>query len=145
MDKVRFGIVGCGNMGTGHAKNFAEGKIKNGVLTAACDINPKKLELFREKYGDSLQYFESTDEMFASGSCDCVIICVPHYDHPTLAISAMYHELHCIVEKPAGVYTLQVEEMMERAKTSDKVLGIMFNQRTNPAFRKMKQMIADQD
>ena len=143
MDKVRFGIVGCGNMGTGHAKNFAEGKIKNGVLTAVCDINPAKLDLFREKYGDTLQYFNSTDEMFKSGSCDCVIICVPHYDHPTLAISAMDHELHCIVEKPAGVYTLQVEEMMERAKTSDKVLGIMFNQRTNPAFRKMKQMIAD--
>ena len=143
MDKVRFGIVGCGNMGTGHAKNFAEGKIKNGVLTAVCDINPQKLDLFREKYGDALQYFNNTDDMFKSGSCDCVIICVPHYDHPTLAISAMDHELHCIVEKPAGVYTLQVEEMMERAKTSDKVLGIMFNQRTNPAFKKMKQMIAD--
>ena len=34
MDKVRFGIVGCGNMGTGHARNFREGKIENGVLTA---------------------------------------------------------------------------------------------------------------
>ena len=54
MDKVRFGIVGCGNMGTGHAKNFMDGKIKNGVLTAACDINPKKLQLFREKYGEEI-------------------------------------------------------------------------------------------
>ena len=42
MEKVRFGIVGCGNMGTGHANNFKNGKIINGVLTAVCDINPKK-------------------------------------------------------------------------------------------------------
>ena len=143
MEKVRFGIVGCGNMGTGHAKNFAAGKIVNGVLTAVCDVNPKKLDLFRETYGDTLKYYASTDEMFASGEVDCVIICVPHYDHPTLAISALDHNLHCIVEKPAGVYTLQVEDMLERAKTSDRILGIMFNQRTNPAFRMMKKMIAE--
>ena len=143
MDKVRFGIVGCGNMGTGHTKNFVAGKIPHGVVTAACDTNPKKLELYRERFGEEIKLFNTADEMFASGECDCVIICVPHYDHPTLAIKAMDSGLHCIVEKPAGVYTLQVEQMLERAKTSDKVLGIMFNQRTNPAFRKMKQYISE--
>ena len=143
MEKVRFGIVGCGNMGTGHAKNFAEGKIENGILAAACDINPKKLDLMREKYGDSIKYFSDAEEMFASGEVDCVIICVPHYDHPTLAIKALDNDINCIVEKPAGVYTLQVEEMLERAKKSDKILGIMFNQRTNPAFKMMKKMISE--
>lgn len=143
MEKVRFGIIGCGNMGTGHAKNFAEGKIVNGVLAAACDINPKKLELFKEKYGDTIKYFDNAEDMLSSGEVDCVIICVPHYDHPTLAIAALDHDVNCIVEKPAGVYTLQVEEMLERAKKSDKILGIMFNQRTNPAFRMMKKMIAE--
>ena len=143
MNKVRFGIIGCGNMGTGHAKNFAEGKIENGVLTAVCDINEKKLDMMKEKYGDTLKYFSSTDDLFTSGEVDCVIICVPHYDHPSLAISALDHNLNCIVEKPAGVYTLQVEEMLERAKKSDKILGIMFNQRTNPAFKMMKKMITE--
>ena len=33
MDKVRVGIVGCGNMGTGHTRNFLDGKIKNGYIT----------------------------------------------------------------------------------------------------------------
>jgi predicted dehydrogenase len=70
-----------------------------------------------------------------------VIICVPHYFHPDLAILAMDNNLHCIVEKPAGVYTLQVKEMLKRHETSDKVLGIMFNQRTNPVFKKMREII----
>ena len=130
-------------MGTGHARNFREGKIENGVLTAVCDINPNKFKHFKENFGDKLQYFNTAEEMFKSGLCDCVMICTPHYSHTDLAILAMDHDLHCIVEKPAGVYTLQVKEMLKRAETSDKILGIMFNQRTNPAFKTMKKMIED--
>ena len=143
MEKVRFGIVGCGNMGTGHARNFREGKIENGVLTAVCDINPNKFTHFKQNFGDSIAYFNSAEEMFESGMCDCVMICTPHYSHPELSISALDHNLHCIVEKPAGVYTLQVKEMLKKAENSDKILGIMFNQRTNPAFKTMKKMIED--
>ena len=143
MEKVRFGIIGCGNMGTGHSKHFREGTVKNGVLTAVCDINPKKFTGFKDRFGDSIAYFDTAEEMFKSGLCDCVIICTPHYSHTDLAISAMDHDLNCIVEKPAGVYTLQVKEMLARAEKSDKILGIMFNQRTNPAFKTMKKMIAE--
>ena len=143
MDKVRFGIVGCGNMGTGHARNFREGKIENGVLTAVCDINPNKFKHFKENFGDSISYFNSAEDMYKSGLCDCVMICTPHYSHPELSILALDCNLHCIVEKPAGVYTLQVKDMLDRAEKSDKILGIMFNQRTNPAFKTMKKMITD--
>lgn len=143
MEKVRFGIVGCGNMGTGHSKNFREGNVENGVLTAVCDINKKKLAAFEERFGDTIKYFDNAEDMFKSGECDCVIICTPHYSHPELAIAALDNDLNCIVEKPAGVYTLQVKEMLARAEKSDKILGIMFNQRTNPAFKTMKKMIAD--
>lgn len=141
MDKVRFGIVGCGNMGVGHAKNFLDGKIDNGVISAVCDIDADRFEFFKEKFGDTIKYFDNAEAMFKSGECDVVIICVPHYQHPELAILAMDNNLHCIVEKPAGVYTLQVKEMLERHKTSDRILGIMFNQRTNPIFKKMREMI----
>lgn len=143
MEKVRFGIVGCGNIGARHARNLNEGKVENGVLSAVCDINPAKLDAFRELYGDKIKYFATAEEMYKSRECDCVIIAVPHYDHPSLAMLALDEELHCVVEKPAGVYTLQVEEMIERSKKSDKILGIMFNQRTNPAFKKMREMIKD--
>ena len=143
MEKVRFGIVGCGNMGTGHSRHFREGNVTNGVLTAVCDINEKKFAGFKERFGDTISYFNNAEDMYKSGLCDCVIICTPHYSHTDLAILAMDYELNCIVEKPAGVYTLQVKEMLARAEKSEKILGIMFNQRTNPAFKTMKKMIAD--
>ena len=45
-----------------------------------------------------------------------------------------------LCEKPAGVYTAQVQEMNEMAaKHPEVVFGMMFNQRTNPAFIKMRE------
>ena len=49
--------------------------------------------------------------------------------------------LHVMVEKPAGVYTKQVREMNEAAKGAGVKFGMMFNQRTNPVFRKMRELV----
>ena len=35
MDKVRFGVVGIGNMGSSHCKWLDGGDVKNAVLAAA--------------------------------------------------------------------------------------------------------------
>ena len=70
------------------------------------------------------------------------MVCVPHYQHPTLAVDAMRHGLHVLVEKPAGVYTLQVREMNEEAdRHPELTFAVMFNQRTNCVYRKLKEMI----
>ena len=79
--------------------------------------------------------------MYASGLVDGVIIATPHYDHPSLVIKAFDNNLHALVEKPAGVYTKQVREMNEAAEKSDRVFGIMYNQRTNPLYQKMKDLV----
>ena len=34
MEKLRFGVIGVGNMGSTHSKNLAAGKVPNAVLTA---------------------------------------------------------------------------------------------------------------
>ena len=49
-----------------------------------------------------------------------------------------------LCEKPAGVYTLQVREMIAEAdKHPELTFGLMFNQRTNCVYRKIKQMVED--
>ena len=54
---------------------------------------------------------------------------------------AFNYGLNVLTEKPAGVHTKQVLEMNEAAKKSGKVFGIMFNQRTNPMYQKLREMI----
>src|SRR5690606_19416183 len=81
------------------------------------------------------------DEMYRSGKIDGVIIATPHYDHPELSIKAFHAGLHVLVEKPAGVYTKQVRKMNEEAERSGLVFGIMFNQRTNPLYLKLRELV----
>ncbi len=148
MDKVRFGILGFGNMGMAHSDSFAKGNVKDGVLTAVCDINPEKLKLAKDKYPD-IEVFATAAEMYSSGKIDAVIVSTPHYSHPTLSIEAFEAGVHVMCEKPAGVYTKQVKVMNEAAKKAAEksgiVFGIMFNQRTNCVYRKMKEMVDNGD
>jgi predicted dehydrogenase len=141
VDKVRIGVVGIGNMGSAHAKYLAAGDVPNAELTAVCDINPKRLEWARDNLGEHIKLFENAETLFESKAVDAVIIATPHYDHPPLAISAFKRGLHVLIEKPAGVYTKQVREMNEVAEKSGKVFGIMYNQRTNPVYQKLRDLI----
>lgn len=137
---IRFGIIGMGNMGTAHAKNFIDGKIKEMRITAVADIVPEKLEWSKENLPWAKRY-DTAEALIESGDVDAVIICVPHYSHPPLVIKALENNLHAVSEKPAGVYTKQVREMNEVAEKSDKTFALMFNQRTNCIYRKIKEII----
>ena len=140
MEQIRLGVVGYGSMGTGHVANIVNGKVPNMVMGAVCDIAPTRLNAVKESYPD-MPVFENATDLFQSGLCDAVIIATPHYDHPRLAMEAFEYGLHVITEKPAGVYTMQVKEMNEAAAKSDRKFGIMYNQRTNPVYQKLRQMI----
>lgn len=140
MKTVKIGIIGLGNMGTSHAKNIFSGKVPGMELGAICDIAEARRE-FAKKNFEGVGIFSSAEEMYASKTVDAVLIAVPHYDHPPLAVKAFESGLHVLTEKPAGVYTKQVLEMNEAAKKSGKIFGIMYNQRTNPVYQKLKQLI----
>ena len=140
MDKIKLGIIGYGNMGTSHARNIAEGKVPNVELVAVCDIDSARREVCAKNH-PTVELFDNFEALMQSGLCDSVLIAVPHYDHPTMAIRAFELGLNVLVEKPAGVYTKQVLEMNEAAKKSDKVFGIMYNQRTDRVYQRLKQMI----
>lgn len=143
MSGVRLGIVGMGNMGAGHARYILNGEVKGVTLAAVCDPSTDKLDEWKRRLGDEVAAYEHAEEMFASGKVDAVLIATPHYDHPALAIRAFERGLHVLIEKPAGVYTKQVREMNEAAAASGLVFGIMYNQRTNPMFQKLRRLIAD--
>lgn len=141
MEKVRVGVVGIGNIGAGHAQRIVNGEVFGCRLTAVYDANPERLKWTRENFGEEIQCFENFDAMLDSNVADAVLIATPHYDHPGMALRCFRSNLHVLVEKPAGVFTKQVREMNEAAAKSGKVFGIMYNQRTNPVYQKLRDMI----
>ena len=142
MRKVRLGIIGLGNMGSGYVKMIKAGDCPEVEITAVADLREDRREWFRTVYPE-VPVFEEGHQLIDSGLCEAVMIEVPHYHHPEFAIYAMKHGLHVLSDKPAGVYTKQVKEMNEEAaKHPELVFAIMFNQRTNPLYIKMKELVS---
>ena len=140
--KIRLGIIGIGNMGSGHARNILAGNCPDFELAAIADTDPARLAWAKENLSDKVLYFTDAEAMLDSGEIDACMVCVPHYDHPKYGIECIKRGIHVMVEKPAGVYTKQVREMMAEAdKHKDVVFGLMFNQRTNCVYRKMKELV----
>ncbi|WP_426454225.1 Gfo/Idh/MocA family protein [Paenibacillus sp. S-38] len=141
MEKVRLGVIGLGNMGSSHCHHIhVENKVPGLALGAVCDVSEARRE-WAQKHLPGVAVFENVTDMYKSGLIDSVLIAGLHYDHPAQAIEAFEHGLHVLVEKPAGVYTRQVLEMNEAAARSGKVFGIMYNQRTNPVFQKVRDLV----
>ena len=137
---VRLGIVGVGNMGSGHIANILAGRCPEIEVAAVADINPARLEYAKSKTPE-VAVFNTAEEMLDSGLIDAAIIAVPHYFHPKYVMECFKRGIHVMCEKPAGVYTKQVKEMNEAAKSAGVVFGMMFNQRTDCLYRKMRELV----
>lgn len=142
MDKIKLGIIGIGNMGSSHARNILNDKCPNIELVAVSDANQDRIEWAQKELSAEIKYFSSPEEMLDSGIINSCLIAVPHYDHTKYAIECMKRGIHVMVEKPAGVYTKQVREMnAEAEKHPEVVFGMMFNQRTNCVYRKLRELV----
>lgn len=135
-DFVRLGIIGLGNMGNAHAKTILEGQVPDVKLTAVADQNPALLA----KFGD-LERFGTGSELIQKGSVDAVLIATPHYTHTTLGKEALQQGLHVLVEKPISVHKADCEELIKAHTNPKQVFAAMFNQRTDPSFLKLRQLI----
>lgn len=139
--KVRIGIIGLGAQGSMYAKFITEGMVPNMEIGAIADIDPAKAAAVASQYPD-VPFFSDYLEMLDSGPVDAVVTCVPHYLHPQIGIEALERDVHALVEKPAGVYTKQVAELNAYAATKPELsFGIMFNQRNNPLYVRLKEIV----
>ena len=150
--KIRFGLIGIGAQGGAYA-GFLTGKAglpgmptpecpPHCELGALCDIDPEKEAMCKEKYPE-YPFFRDWKEMVASGTVDAVITTVPHYLHHEIAIYCLEHGMNVLVEKPAGVRAKDVMAMNKcAAEHPDVAFGIMFNQRTNKLYQRIKEIVA---
>ena len=64
--KIRLGVIGIGNMGSGHASRVADGECPDFVLTAVADINPARREWAAQRLGGEVAFFDDADAMLAA-------------------------------------------------------------------------------
>ena len=138
---VRMGVIGIGNMGTEHCRMLLAGRIPEAVLTAAADLRPDRRAWAGEHFPREVAVFDSAEALIASGRCDAVIVAVPHPSHPRVTVAALEGGLHVLCEKPIAVSTAEARCMAETARRTGKTFALMFNQRTNGLYRRMKALL----
>lgn len=133
---VRLGIVGVGAMGAHHARAVLADRVPGCVLSAVCDTDPKRLEPFAGVPG-----FSSDRDLIRSGRVDALLIATPHYAHTTIGVAALRAGLHVLVEKPISVHVSDAKKLIRAHRDPRQVFAAMFNQRTDPAFRRIRGMV----
>ncbi|MBQ8314099.1 MAG: Gfo/Idh/MocA family oxidoreductase [Clostridia bacterium] len=141
MNKLRLGVIGLGNMGSEHCRLVISGKAPEIELCCVADLRQERRAWAENTLPEKVKVYASGQELIDAAGCDAVIIAVPHYDHPVLAEAALKSGLHVLCEKPVAVYTAQVPPVLEAARESGKTFALMFNQRTNCVYRKMKEIL----
>jgi predicted dehydrogenase len=140
MQELRLGIIGLGNMGQFHASAIAAGKITDCRLAAVCDPDGRQLVRHLPARG-----FLSSSELINSGEIDAVLIATPHFSHTTIGIEALNAGLHVLIEKPLSVHKADCERLLAAHRGQKQVFAAMFNQRTDPYYLKLREMIRDDE
>lgn len=138
MAPLKLGIIGLGNMGGLHCRLLE--KISAIELSAICDADATRLEKAAARYG--VAAFNAPEALLDAEACEAVLVATPHYSHTTIGIEALKAGYHVLMEKPISVHKADAERLVRAHREPTQVFAAMFNQRTNPAYRKIRGMIA---
>ena len=107
MEKFRWAYIGSGNIAKSTARSITKG---DHCITAVYSRNAEKAAAFAKKYGAAV--FSTFDDLLKSDSFDGVYVATPHTSHLEYAVKAMQAGKPVLCEKPVGVTTDEVDEMI---------------------------------
>ncbi len=138
-ERIRFGIVGTGGIGTFHAAIMQQ--VAQVELVAVADIVPERAKAVGERFG--VAWHGSYDDLLARGDIDAITVCTPsglHAEHGILAARAGKHVLS---EKPMDVYVEKIDALVAACSAAGVTLGGIFQNRFPKALQELKRAIAD--
>ena len=141
MEKIRLGIIGIGNMGSEHCRLILSGQTPEIALTCVADPRQDRRDWAQQTLPAGTGIYADGMSLIRAHACDAVLIATPHELHPPLAEVALRAGLHVLSEKPAGVYTAQLHPVIAAAQETGRTYALMFNQRTNCVYRRLKALL----
>jgi predicted dehydrogenase len=122
-DRIRFGVIGCGGMGTGHLGELVKRADDDNVqVVGVCDVYQRRLNRAKGISGadGTLDYRRLLDR----DDIDAVLIATPDHWHAKIAIDAMASGKHVYVEKPMTHTVEQAIELREAVDRYGKLLQV---------------------
>jgi len=136
--QAQIGMIGCGGIAGAHLPNILSCQRLH--LRAAADIDPQRLDAFREK---SHCEYTTTDasEIFADETIDAVMICTSNDTHAELTIEALDAGKHVFVEKPLALNSADCHRIIDATDKSNRKVMVGYWLELHPAFQAVRQTI----
>ncbi len=137
MKRFRVGIVGCGAIFPMHAHSVAA--LEKAEIVAVCDIRRDRAERQAAQFGGAA--YDDFAELIDKAGLDAVHICTPHYLHAPMAVYALEHGVHVLVEKPMAIHYADALKMNAAQQVRGAVLDVIFQNRYNLVSQKILQVL----
>src|SRR5690606_87062 len=135
-NKVRFLIIGFGNIGRRHAEHIINNP--DTELVGVCDIDPS----VKAHVPEGMPFYSGLREMLRMAtSADVLSVCTPNYLHEPHAIAGMKAGWHVVVEKPMALSVSECDRMIETANATGKTIFAVKQNRYNPPVQAVKKLI----
>ena len=137
---MRIGLIGAGQIGNQHLTGY--GKISEANVVAVADLLAERVETAKADYSIADGYTDFR-ELLARDDIDAVDVCVHNNKHAPLTIAALKAGKHVYCEKPmAGAYR-DAADMLEAARSCDRMLHIQLGTLYSAEARAAKRLIDD--
>ncbi len=133
MEKIKILVVGCGNMGTSHARAYH--KLPGFEIAGLVSRKPQSRERLSDELG-GLPKFGDFKKALATTKPDAVAISTYPDTHAAYVRESLMAGAHVFVEKPIALTVEEAEELVELAKTKKKKLVVGYILRVHPAWTK---------
>jgi myo-inositol 2-dehydrogenase / D-chiro-inositol 1-dehydrogenase len=135
---VKVGIVGGGNMGATHARDLlADPRVR---IVGVADVVAAKAEALARETNS--RAFASVDALLDAG-VDAVYVTTPNTKHAPAVRAALARNVHVFSEKPMATSLAEAKQIRAAARQSKAVYQVGHNRRFAPAYRFLKERIAD--
>ncbi len=139
MKKIRFVLIGCGQV----AKRHLDIIIESGELIAVCDTNEITARNTASQY--SVPFYTSLDQLIRHASADIAVVCTPNGWHAAHTICLLENGFHVLVEKPMALSVKDAQEMINTAEKYQRHLFTVLQNRFNPAVKAVYEAIQRND
>lgn len=133
MDKINVLVVGCGNMGTSHARAYHKLECFNivGLVSRGAESRGRLCE----ELGGAVPTFGDYKEALEATHPDAVSINTYQGTHAEYAIMGLEQGAHVFVEKPLAETVSEAEQVVQAARKADKKLVVGYILRHHPGWK----------
>jgi predicted dehydrogenase len=139
-ERVRIGVIGCGNQGTHHIQTLAD--VSDAEIACVSDLDSQRLAKAVDESGGA-RGIADFRRILDDPTVDAVIIATPDHWHAPAAILALDAGKHVYVEKPFSHNIREAQLLRAASKRSGKIVAHGTQSRSNPAVQQAMQLLRD--